>query len=157
MNRVFPVLVAFLCLTAGCLSVGSSDPPSSSTPEPSGPTTKAPTPTPTEPVEAAEEPDDDKAIQLMNRWNQSVTMTVSVHRDSTNETVHHDTHEVAPGEERIAYRISEAEPAGIESFTAVVTVRNTTDRVTIVTNDCYGDAHAEVSADGALQVYYAIC
>ncbi len=84
-------------------------------------------------------------------------MTVRVHRDSTKETVHHNSHEVAPSEERIAYHISEAEPEGIESFTVVVTVRNTTEQVTIVTNDCYGDAHAEVTADGTLQVYYAIC
>jgi hypothetical protein len=158
------VLLAALLLTAGCLSgSGGTDSPSSPTSETptaspaDSPGPPSPSPTPYGTAGASNQPDPDKAVQLRNDWNRSVEMRVRVVRDATNETVHDGTYTLAPGEERTAYSLTRADPDGVESFTVVVTARNTTERVRIETSRCYGDAHAEVQADGTLYAFYAIC
>jgi hypothetical protein len=103
------------------------------------------------------EPDADKAVQVRNAWNRSVEMRVRVVREATNTTVYDERHELAPGADRTVYDLSDADPDGVERFTVAVTARNTTERVSIETNVCYGDAHAEILEDGTLYVYYAIC
>lgn len=157
--RSLSALLAILLLTAGCLSGVPSEPLSSPTSE--TPTrTEMPgtsTSTPDGHEAAMNQPSPNKSVQLQNEWNRSVEMHVRVVRDATNETVHDETYDLAPGTKRTAYNVSEAEPDGIESFTVVVTARNTTDRVSIETNECYGDAYAEILDDGTVYLYYAIC
>lgn len=149
-QKRFPAAVlALLFLTAGCLSGGPVDPLS--------PTPETPTSAPDGHSTATNQPDSDKAVYVRNDWNRSVEMRVRVVRDATNETVHDETYDLPPGAGRTVYDVSEADPDGIESFTVVATARNATERVTIRTNRCYGDAHAEVRDDGTLYVYYAIC
>lgn len=106
---------------------------------------------------AQAQPDPDKDVRLVNEWNKSVTMTVDVVRESTGETVHEGTYELSPGAERAVYNTAEAAPDGVEAFTVVVTARGTTERITIETNRCYGDAYGTVREDGTVYVYYAIC
>jgi hypothetical protein len=168
--RALPTVVVLFVLTAGCLGApldGASSPASetsnttpTSTPAPSetaSPDTETTTATPFGHEAASKQPDPDKAVRLENRWNRSVELSVRVVRDATNRTVHDETYELPPGEERTVYSVSEANPEGVESFTVVVTARNTTERVSIETNACYGDAYAEIQEDGTLYLYYAIC
>jgi hypothetical protein len=157
-----PALLALLLLTAGCLSGVSGD----TTPSPTETelptvtqtgTTATATETPWDHRSASNQPDPDKAVTLKNRWTERVEMQVRVVRDATNETVHDETYTLSPGAGRTVYDISEADPAGVESFTVVVTARNTTERVSIETSACYGNAYAEIQDDGTMYVYYAIC
>ncbi|MEF8779304.1 MAG: hypothetical protein V5A46_01325 [Haloferacaceae archaeon] len=141
-----PIVLALLLLTAGCLGSGPAAP--SPTPE---------TPTPPSHEDAMNEPDPDKVVYVQNDWNRSVEVQVRVVRDSTNETVHEGTYDLSPGEEQAAYDVSEADPDGVESFTVVATARDATERVTIETNRCYGNVHAEIQADGTLYLFYEIC
>lgn len=103
------------------------------------------------------QPDPDKSVRLQNEWNQSVGIHIRVIRNGTNKTVHNETYTLAPASELTAYNISEADPDGIESFVVVATARNTTKRVVIETNKCYGDAYVEIQKDGTMYLYYAIC
>jgi len=144
-----PALLAVLLLTAGCLSGAAGDA-----------TTEGPTSTATAPPDhraASNQPDPEKAVVLENEWDRSVEMHVRVVRDATNRTVHEANYTVGADEERTVYSVAAADPDGIESFTVVVTTRDTTDRVTIETSACYGNVYAEIQADGTPYVYYAIC
>lgn len=152
-----PVVLAFLVLATGCLSGGVGDAPSSPTTETPTPTEGPGTQTQVGTEWASEQPDPNKEVNLENRWNKSAEMRVSVIRDETNETVHNDTYTLDPGEDRTVYNVSEADPNGIESFTVAVTAQNTTERISIKTNKCYGDSYAEIQDDGSLYLYYAIC
>lgn len=149
------VLLALLLLTAGCLTAGpgESRSPSQSPTQTDGTESRTPFGT----HDAMKHPDSDKEVHLENLWNQSVTMHVQVIREATNRTVHDESYELEPDTERTVYNVSEANPDGIEEFTVVVTARNTTERVTIETNRCYGDAYAEIQEDGSLYLYHAIC
>lgn len=140
------VALALLLLTAGCLDGG-----------PIGDTTTADGGDGGWSLTASDRPDADKAVHLENYWNDTVDVEVRVVRERTGETVHEETYELRPGEEVVAYNLSDADPEGIESFRVVVTARNETGEITIETNDCYGDAYAEIQDDGDLSVYYAIC
>lgn len=55
------------------------------------------------------------------------------------------------------YDTGRADPDGIEEFSFVVSARGQTERVSIETNACYGDAGSRLTEDGELTVYYAIC
>jgi FlaG/FlaF family flagellin (archaellin) len=150
------VLVAVVVvLAAGCLSGVSGEATPRSSPSPTGTITSTPTPAGHE--AAMDRPDPDKEVRLRNEWNRSVEVRVRIQRDATNRTVHDVTERLQPGAERTAYDLSTADPDGVEAFTVVVTARNTTERVGIETNECYGNVYAEVSEDGTLYVYYAIC
>jgi len=145
-----PALLAVLLLTAGCLSGAAGD----------ATTTEGPTSTTTAPPDhraASNQPDPEKAVVLENEWDRRVEMHVRVVRDGTNRTVHEANYTVGPGEERTVYNVAAADPDGIESFTVVVTTRDTTDRVSIETSACYGNVYAEIQDDGTPYVYYAIC
>ena len=156
------VLLAVAVLAAGCLGApapgstptdaGTATPTATSTP-PSG----TPTHTLPRPEYAAERPDPGHRIAVENEWNRSVTVRVTVVREAANETVHEGTYEVAAGEERTVYGTAEANPDGIERFSVTATALNTTESVTIETSRCYGNVHVEITADGELSPYYAIC
>jgi hypothetical protein len=150
-------LLVLLCLTAGCLSGVSGDGTPSPTAQTGTTTTATATTTPSDHHAALDQPDPDKEVVVQNRWNRSAEMQVRVVRDATGETVHDGTDTLAPGTERTVYNVSAADPEGVETFTVVVTARNTTDRVSIETNRCYGNAYAEILDDGTLYVYYSIC
>lgn len=159
------LVILLLFATAGCLSSVPSEAPTS----PTG--TPTPTPTPTEEVSEApaettdqygdvpppNQPQANKEVQLFNDWNRSVSMDVRVVRESTNESVHDETYDLDPGESQTAYDVADADPDGVEAFEVVVTARGTTERVSIETSTCYGDASAEIRDDGTLYVYYAVC
>lgn len=161
-------LLAFVLVAAGCLSGGpGAAGPSSPTPETPSPTpeptsspppgTPAATPTPGGHEHAANQPDPDKAVQLHNEWNRTVDVHVRVIHEATTETVHNETYTLAPDTERNVYTTARAAPDGIEAFRVVVTARNATERVTVRTNECYGDAHGNIREDGSLYLFYAIC
>lgn len=149
----FAVLGTVVLLTSGCLSGGPGVDSSAS------PTSDlaTPTPTPAGHEYAATQPAPDKVVKLENDWNRSVEMHVRIVREQANETVHEETYELAPGAARDVYDTASADPDGVEAFTVVLTARNTTERVTIETSKCYGDAYGSVLEDGTVYLYYAIC
>lgn len=161
-------VVVLAPLAAGCLA-GAPDPGTTptatgtgtgtGTEPPAGTTTPSATgtATPGGHEHAANQPDPDKAVRLVNEYNRSVTARVRVLREATNATVHDGTYDLAPGADRTVYDTAAADPDGVESFTVVVTARNATERVTVETSVCYGDVTAQVRPDGSLYVFYAIC
>lgn len=170
-SKVGVVVLAFALVSSGCLSGGGPEastvtptptatPPGTPTPTETPPVTPTPTatsPTPQEWTELEEKPYSDQPVQVENRWNQTVTMSVRVIRHATNTTVHNNSYQVTPGTDRTVYNIAEAQPNGIEVFTVAVTARNTTMRTTIETDKCHRGAFAEVQQDGSLYVDHVIC
>lgn len=152
--------VVLLLVLGGCLSGNGAgqqqSPDSTPTPTPA-PSLTSGTPTPPDRRQAANQPDPDIAVDLANEWNRSATVDVRVVREATGETVHSGTYDLAPGTEREVYNTARANPDGIESFSVVVTARNTTRNVTVETNRCYGDVFGEVREDGSLHLFYSIC
>lgn len=108
------------------------------------------TPTPNEMPE-------NQSVILENSWTRGVEMHVHVDREATNETVHDATYALDPSEKREVYNTTEAAPAGVESFSVVVTAGNETERVTIETSKCYHNAYASVDDGGELSLVYAVC
>lgn len=166
------IAFALLLLTVGCVG-GAPDPDATpepttasptDTPAPGGTTPTTDTPSPTEATHttdrhqaATNQSHAGKEVRIENAWNDSATVRVRVIRNATGETVHDGTYTVSPDERLTVYNVSDASPDGIESFTAVVTARNETRRVTIETNRCYGNVYGELLEDGELYVYYEIC
>ena len=171
-TKSLAVALTMLVLAAGCVGPGSPG-SGSATPTTEPPTdtaTPAPDPDTTTGAEgsstdtkvvstegAANQPDPDKRVRLENAWNESVDIRISVVREATTETVHEGTYTLEPGEQREVYNLADADPDGIESFRVTATVRNTTESVTIETNQCYGGAYVEVLEDGTVYPYYALC
>lgn len=163
--------LAVALLAAGCLGAGPGATPSATPDSPTDAPTTTPapgsspgspaSPSPTTPPDrhatASDRPDPDKAVHLRNEWNRSVDMRVRVLRAATGETVHEGSYTLAPGTERTVYDTARADPEGVEPFEVVLTARNTTERVTVETSTCYGDAHGTVRGDGTVYLYYAIC
>jgi ABC-type glycerol-3-phosphate transport system substrate-binding protein len=180
-SRSLAVVLAAVLLTAGCLGGTPSTGTDTATQTPTAtelsgtstptatemPGTPTPTPDPT-PGEtatdewttterASEQPDPDKAIHVENRWNQSVEIRTRVVREATNETVYDETETFEPGADRDVYNLADADPDGIESFRVTATARNATESVTIETHECHGNAYVEITENGELYPYYAIC
>lgn len=181
-NRA-PIALSLLLLTAGCLGGVPADSPESQaatqTPPPTAeprslitdsasPTERSPPgPTPGERTRPestfegtagwSEQPDPDKAVHVENRWNQSVEIRIRVVREATNETVYDETETFEPGADRDVYNLADADPDGIESFRVTATARNATESVTIETHECHGNAYVEITENGELYPYYAIC
>ncbi|WP_336022127.1 hypothetical protein [Halobellus salinisoli] len=174
------IVLSLLLLTAGCLGGVPADGPESETPTPpptaeprtvitdsSATDRSSPGPTPGEQTRPpstfegtagwSEEPDPDKAVYVENRWNQSVEIRIQVVREATNETVYDETSTFEPGADREVYNLADANPDGVESFRVIATAMNTTESVTTETNKCYGSAHVEITENGELYPYYAIC
>lgn len=161
-SRLYPVLLAVLFLTAGCLSPASAPEDSSSTTD-TVPTTTEPTTSRTVTTTACgwscleDQPDPHHSVRLDNNWNQGVDVHVRVTRGATNTTVHNETYTLQPGSERTAYNVAEAEPDGIETFDVAITALNSTENTEIQTNKCYGNAFARIQDNGELFVSYSIC
>jgi hypothetical protein len=168
--RIGVIVLVILVLTAGCLGGTQSETPGSATSTPTATVvSESPTPTPdptpgetdtdewTSTERAAEIPDADKVVSVENRWNRSVEIRIRVVREATNETVYDETATFEPGADREVYSLADADPDGIESFRVIATARSTTESVTLETNACYGNAYVEVTDEGELYPYYAIC
>ena len=149
--------LALLFLTAGCLSGAPPTDTASATPTPDPTPGETATAGYTSTERASEIPDADKAVHVENRWNRSVEIRISVVRAATNETVYEATETFEPGADRDVYSLAEADPDGIESFRIVASGLNTTESVTVRTSACYGNAYVEVTEEGELFPYYAIC
>lgn len=155
------LVVLVLVGGAGCLDTAPTGTPTTTgtptptaSPSPASPTANG-TPAGTE--YASDRPDPSHAITLTNRWNRSVEVRVTVTREATNETVHEATYDLAAGDEEIVYDTAEASPDGIERFTVTASARNATESVTIETSRCYGNVYVEITDEGELYPYYAIC
>jgi hypothetical protein len=160
-KALISILLIFLLVTAGCMSGGSSGSATrTETPTPSvtpSATEISETPTSPDSESALNDPDSNKEVRIESEWNQTVKITIRVVQIQNNETVHHETYELAPGKQKAVYNLSEAEPDGVEAFAVVVTAQNDTQRVSIETNACYGHAYAVIKNNGSLDVVYAIC
>jgi len=82
---------------------------------------------------------------------------VRVVRVATTETVSEGTYEVAPDAEMTVYNTERADPDGVEAFTVIASHEGRTDRATIETSDCYGEALVIIGSNGDLDVTYVIC
>lgn len=147
-----------LLVLGGCLSGPSTGPAQSPTPNSIGTPTVSPTSSPPDSHEqAATQQDPEKTVWLHNEWNQSVTTHVRVIRQATGTTVHNESYILASGEKRDVYNTNSSNPDGIEEFTVIFSARDTTERITIETSTCYGDAFGTILEDGTIYLYYAIC
>jgi hypothetical protein len=146
--------------TAGCLGPAGGDTPSDghetpktdSPPSPSDVSGDAP-PTGEDPMD---DPDDDLAVGIENRSNETRTITLTVSRES-GETVYEETHEVEAGTDRDVYNLREADPDGVESFVVTAEIDGTEESATVQTSECYGDAFVAIAEDGDFYVTYAVC
>jgi len=106
---------------------------------------------------ATQTPDADHAIEIENPTTESVEMTVTVRRVSTETVVHDQTHTVQPEETATIYNTRQADPDGIEEFNLSVATNGSTDSLSMKTNECWGDVVARVSASDGVSLVYAIC
>jgi len=106
---------------------------------------------------ATQTPDEDHAIEIENPTTESVEMTVTVRRVSTETVVHDQTHTVQPEETATIYNTRQADPDGIEEFNLSVATNGSTDSLSMKTNECWGDVVARVSASDGVSLVYAIC
>jgi hypothetical protein len=106
---------------------------------------------------ATQTPDEDHAIEIENPTTESVEMTVTVRRVSTETVVHDQTHTVQPEETATIYNTRQADPDGIEEFNLSVATNGSTDSLRMKTNECWGDVVARVSASDGVSLVYAIC
>jgi hypothetical protein len=178
MSRLLLPLLMVIVLFVGCMAqtpTSSPTPPTAETTS-SGPNSTVPetvipdtataegspetpqqTPIPDGHEYALNEPDPDKAVVLINEWNESADIHVEVFRNATSAIVYNETHTVEPDTEVEVYNTQASTPDGIEEFTVSLSARNTTESITIETNLCYGDARGEIQDDGSLYLYHAIC
>ena len=108
-------------------------------------------------AEAAQTPDPTHSIQIENEKSDSVTLTATVLREQTGETVHNQTYTLQPNETVTAYNTRQANPDGIEEFTVTVTSEGSTDSFTLETNQCMGDVIARVTESDGIDMVYSIC
>lgn len=106
---------------------------------------------------AAQTPDPDHAIEIETRTDDPVETTVTVRRVTTGETVHNQTHTVQPNETLTAYNTRQADPDGIEEFSVSVAADDSTDSLTLETDQCWGDVLARVTESDGVDMVYAIC
>lgn len=92
--------------------------------------------------------DENKEVELLNEWNQSVELHLRIVRLATNETVHDQRYTLQPESRRTGYTIRRSDTDGIESFEVIVTARNTTARDTFSNDACYGDIRIPINPDG---------
>ena len=151
------LVMACLLFTAGCVTGGpGTDEPTVETPalNDTGAGSGTPTPGWHQRLQNEREP---TTVRLRNDWNESVQMRLRVVRDTTGETVFDERYDVVPGSERDVYSTTRVETDRIESFTLVLTARNTTERTTIRNNACFADAVGVVNEDGTVDVGFVIC
>lgn len=102
-------------------------------------------------------PDRETPVVLSNQWSRQVEMQVHVSCATTSETIHEKTYVLRSGDRLDAFDLTTATPEGTgSSITVAVTVRNTTDRVTLGTADC-ADVTGRVRDDGSLRVWASGC
>ena len=106
--------------------------------------------------DAMQQPDPDLPIMVENRHDEAHEIELTVTRES-GETVYEATETVAPGEDREAYNLREAEPDGVEAFTIEARMGEETGSVEVETSACYGLVEVGVNEDGTLYPTYAIC
>lgn len=150
--QLIAILTAVL-LTVGCVSLPAGSDTTSSTTK--GPTSN--TGSGDSLFEAMDEPDPSQGIMLDNNWNRSVELHLRVIREKTSEAVFNQTYTLSPGESRSVYNTARANPEGIESFTVIMTARNSSERVRIETSACYGGVTGRVTTDGNIRFVYAVC
>lgn len=103
-------------------------------------------------------PDSDKEIDISNKFNETVDVELIVERNTTGEEVHNKSYTLNPEEEmEEVYNLKESNPDGIEDYTITATYDNQTENVTVATNQCYGGAVVEITEDGMIYPFYAIC
>ena len=108
-------------------------------------------------AEAAQTPDPNHSIQMENEISDPVTVTATVLREKTGETVHNQTYTLQPNETVTAYNTRQANPDGIEEFNVSVTSSRSTDNFTLETDQCMGDVIARVTGSDGIDIVYSIC
>lgn len=157
------VLASTGLLVAGITGCSGADPGGGTeTATPSGTTpdrqtrTRTRTRTPTGFEHAAEQPDPDLAVGLVNRDDDPHSLSLTVTR-TDGDVVHESVHDLEPGAQTEAYNLQSADPDGVERFTIAVEVGDRREAVNVQTSECYGDVRFSVDDGGELDVTYAIC
>lgn len=108
-------------------------------------------------AEAAQTPDPNHSIQIEKEISDPDTVTATVLREKTGETVHSQTYTLQPNEAVTAYNTRQVNPDGIENFNVSVTSSGSTDSFTLETDQCMGDAIARVTESDGIDIVYSIC
>ena len=135
----------------------ATDTPATDTPATDTPTTDTPTTDPSDRdgEHAAEQPDPDLAVQVVNDVEETRTVSLTVTRES-GEVDHEATHEAPPGSDREVYNLQAADPDGVESFEIAAKRGDASDSVGVRTSECYGHVIVMIDEEG-LFVAYAVC
>jgi hypothetical protein len=139
---------------AGCSADDVGDDRSTDTPATDTVPTDTP-PTDRDGDHAAEQPDPDLAVRVVNDGGETRTVSLTVTRES-GEVVHEATHEAPPGSDREVYNLRAADPDGIESFEIAAERGDASESVTVQTSECYGHVIVSVDEEG-LGVTYSVC
>jgi hypothetical protein len=100
-------------------------------------------------------PDPSHHIEVENRLDRNVTLTVRVVRETTNEVVYEERRTYAPGDHYV-YDTASADPNGVESFRVEARRGNKSASTTIQTNRCFQQALVVVEGDG-VGATYVVC
>ena len=142
---------------AGCSADDAGDDRSTDTPATDTPASDTATTDPTDQdgEHAAEQPNPDVAVRVVNDGEETRSVSLTVTRES-GEVVHEATHEAPSGSDREVYNLRAADPDGVESFEIVAERGDTSDSVTVQTSECYGHVIVRVD-EGGLGVTYSVC
>ena len=142
---------------AGCLADDAGDDRSTDTPAIDTAPTDTPTTDPTDRdgEHAAEQPDPDLAVWVVNDGEETRSVSLTVTRES-GEVVHEATHEAPPGSDREVYNLRAADPDGVESFEIAAERGDASESVTVQTSECYGHVIVSVDDEG-FGVTYSVC
>lgn len=108
-------------------------------------------------AEARQTLDPDHSIQIQNELSEPVTVTATVIREPTGETVHNRTYTLQPFAIVTAYNTRQANPESVEEFTVSVTANGSTDSFLVKTNNCMQDLKAQVTKPDGIDWVYTIC
>ena len=137
---------------AGCFADDAADDRSTNTSATDTPTAE---PTDRDGDHAADQPDPDVAVRVVNDGGETRSVSLTVTRES-GEVVHEATHEAPPGSDREVYNLRAADPDGVESFEIVAERGGASESVTVQTSECYGHVIVSVDDEG-LGVTYSVC
>lgn len=108
--------------------------------------------------EAMNDPNADKDIDIRNEYSEPINITVTIVNNSTGDEVYNESYSIdANSNLDSAYNLQELNPDGVQEYRVGAEYNGTRESVTVKTNNCFGDVIIEVTQDGTVYPFYAIC
>lgn len=108
--------------------------------------------------EAMNAPNADKDINIRNEYSKPIDITVTVENNSTGFEMYNESYSLEANSDLDGvYNLKQLNPDGVQTYRVGAEYNGTRDSTTVKTNNCYGDVIIEVTEDGTLYPYYAIC